>query len=79
MITIYTRTTCAQCRTVKKFFDIKGIKYNLINLDEPEHWDLAQSLDKMGLRNVPITTNKERSRYVTGFNAGELTKLIQHG
>lgn len=75
MITIYTRTTCAQCKTVRKFFDLKGVKYNLINLDD--NHSLALELDQKGLRNVPITTNELGERFVTGFIPSELMKLIQ--
>ena len=76
MITIYTRTTCAQCNTVKRYLNAKQVKFELINLDEPDNWDLAQELDNKGLRNVPITTNEKKERYVTGFNPAEIAKLL---
>lgn len=75
MITIYTTTTCAQCKMVKKFFNIKNIQYEEINLDD--HKDIAETLYSMGLARAPITTNKERSRYVMGYKPGELIKLLE--
>lgn len=75
MITIYTRTTCAQCKTVKKFFDLKKIAYEVINLDDATNKHHAENLSTLGLISVPITTNKAHTGYVVGFKPMELLKL----
>ena len=34
MITIYSTNTCPSCIAAKRFFDDKGLEYNIINIEE---------------------------------------------
>lgn len=73
MLQIYTRTTCAYCQMVKRFFDLKGVKYETVNLDEhPEKEEEAFKLS--GVVSVPVITNGEK--VVVGWNAPKLMELI---
>ncbi len=73
MLKIYTTTTCAYCAMVKKFLDLKGQKYEVINLDEqPEKVEEAISLS--GSLAVPITTNG--TDVVVGFVPSKLMGLL---
>ena len=37
---LYTRDTCAPCRMLKQYLDKKGVRYELINVDEhPEKFN----------------------------------------
>lgn len=74
MLKIYTRTTCAYCKMVKKFLDLKQQKYEVINLDErPELEEEAFKLSG-GFSAVPITTNGDK--VVIGWNVPKLMELI---
>lgn len=57
---------------------MKGVEFEVINLDLPENAPIAQQLDSFGFRNVPITTSSlhPASQWVTGFNVGKIAKLI---
>jgi len=73
MLKIYTTTQCAYCAMVKKFLDLKGKKYEVINLDEqPELREEAMRIS--GAMTVPVTTNGEK--VVVGWNASKLMELI---
>lgn len=73
MIQIYTTTQCAYCAMVKKFLDLKGEKYEVINLDEqPERREEAVQLS--GVMSVPITTNGVD--FVVGFSPAKLLGLL---
>lgn len=78
MITVYTRTTCAQCVPVKKYLTMKNVKFDVVNLDLPENRLVADELDKMGFRNVPITSSSEKpaNEWVTGVDIGKIAKLL---
>lgn len=80
MITVYTRTTCAQCIPVKKYLTMRAVEFEVINLDDPENAPVARELDSLGLRNVPITTRSDRaaSYWVTGLNIGKIADLIRN-
>jgi glutaredoxin 3 len=48
-ITIFTTNTCSYCAMVKKFLDMKGKSYDMVNLDEhPER--NQEALDVSGER-----------------------------
>lgn len=53
-IKVYGRTTCAYCKMVKQFLDMKRHAYEYINLDEtPEY---AQGVYELsGVLTVPVT------------------------
>ncbi len=77
-ITVFTTSTCSYCVMVKKYLDRKGVKYEVINLDEnPEKQKEVYA--KSGALTVPVTLiEKEDSteEVVVGFNLPRLASVI---
>jgi glutaredoxin 3 len=77
-ITIFTTNTCGYCAMVKKFLDMKGQTYDVVNLDEsPERQEEAFSMS--GALTVPITvvTKEDDSKeVVVGYNLSRLAPAI---
>lgn len=77
-ITIFTTNTCSYCVMVKRFLDMKGQAYEVVNLDDnPERQAEAQALS--GALTVPITvvTKEDDSREVViGYNLPKLAPAI---
>jgi len=77
-ITVFTTTACAYCPMVKKFLDGKGVKYDVVNLDEqPEKQKEVYA--KSGALTVPVTLiEKEDSseEVVIGFNLPRLASAV---
>jgi glutaredoxin len=78
-ITIFTTNTCSYCVMVKRFLDMKGLKYDVVNLDEhPERNQEAYELSN-GALTVPITvvTKQDDSKeVVVGYNLGKLAPAL---
>jgi glutaredoxin len=78
-ITIFTTNTCTYCVMVKRFLDLKGQKYEVVNLDEhPERNQEAYELSD-GALTVPITvvTKQDDSKeVVVGYNLSKLAPAI---
>lgn len=73
MLKIYTTNTCAYCVMVKRFLDMKGKEYEVINLDErPEMQAEAYALS--GALTVPVTTNGRS--VVVGWNPSKLVGML---
>lgn len=76
MITVYTTTTCAYCPMVKKYLDMKHIKYDVVNLDnDPEK--RQEVINKSGAMTVPVTVKGDWEEFVVGWQAGKLAELIR--
>jgi len=77
-ITIFTTNTCGYCGMVKKFLDMKGREYQVVNLDDnPERTSEALALS--GALTVPITvvTKQDDSReVVVGYNLSQLAPAV---
>ncbi|MBX4201764.1 glutaredoxin family protein [Candidatus Saccharibacteria bacterium] len=77
-ITIFTTNTCSYCGMVKRFLDMKGQTYDVVNLDEhPERQ--AEALEISGALTVPITviTKQDNSQeVVVGYNLSRLAPAI---
>lgn len=77
-ITIFTTNTCAYCAMVKKFLDMKGMNYDVVNLDE--HPDRQEEVLQMsGALTVPVTvvTKQDDSKHVVvGYNLSQLAPAI---
>ncbi len=77
-ITIFTTNTCSYCGMVKKYLDMKGLKYEVINLEEHPHRQ-AEVLKMSGALTVPITivTKQDDSQEVIiGYNLSRLAPAI---
>lgn len=77
-ITIFTTNTCAYCAMVKKFLDMKGMNYEVVNLDE--HPDRQEEVLQMsGALTVPVTvvTKQDDSKQVViGYNLAQLAPAV---
>jgi glutaredoxin 3 len=78
-ITIFTTNTCSYCGMVKRFLDMKGQPYQVVNLDEhPERNQEAYELSN-GALTVPITVitkNDDTKHVVVGYNLGQLAPAL---
>lgn len=78
-ITIFTTNTCSYCGMVKRFLDMKGHAYQVVNLDEhPERNQEAFDLSN-GALTVPITviTKEDDTKHVVvGYNIGQLAPAL---
>jgi len=77
-ITIFTTNTCSYCVMVKRFLDMKGHSYDVVNLDEhPERQQEALAMS--GALTVPITivTKEDDSQQVVvGYNLSQLAPAV---
>lgn len=77
-ITIFTTNTCSYCGMVKRFLDMKGQKYDVVNLDDnPERQ--AEALELSGALTVPITVitkQDDTQEVVVGYNLSRLAPAI---
>jgi len=77
-ITIFTTNTCSYCVMVKRFLDMKGKTYQVVNLDDnPERQ--AEALELSGALTVPITvvTKQDDSKeVVVGYNLAKLAPAV---
>ena len=78
-VTVFTTNTCSYCVMVKKFLDLKGQNYEVVNLDEhPERNQEAIDVSG-GALTVPITviTQDDGSQQaVVGYNLTQLAPAI---
>ena len=77
-ITIFTTNTCSYCVMVKRFLDMKGMKYDVVNLDDnPERQEEAFKMS--GALTVPITvvTKQDDSKgVIVGYNLSRLAPAV---
>ncbi len=73
MITVFTTKTCAYCKMVKKYLEMKNVIFQ--EEDITDDAEKRQELfNKTGLMTVPVITNG--SDYINGFNPSLLAKLV---
>jgi glutaredoxin 3 len=77
-ITIFTTNTCSYCVMVKRFLDMKGKHYDVVNLDEnPERQ--AEALEMSGALTVPITIvtdENDQKEVIVGYNLAKLAPAV---
>jgi len=77
-VTIFTTNTCGYCAMVKRYLDGKGVKYEVVNLDERPEMQ-AEVYAKSGVLTVPITLierDDNTEEVVVGFNLPRLASLV---
>lgn len=78
-ITIFTTNTCSYCVMVKRFLDMKGKQYEVVNLDEqPERNEEALRVSG-GALTVPITVvtkDDDSQEVVVGYNLSRLAPAV---
>jgi len=72
-ITVYTKTTCAPCQTLKYWLKSKNVQYEEKNLDKnPEL--LSELVDKTGMMMVPVVQIGDE--IIQGLNLPLLSQKI---
>lgn len=73
-ITIYTRTTCSPCKTVKWFLEKKGFKFTEKNIDDPDNFnEFAAIADYQMVPLILIGNSK-----IQGLNLPALTRVLDY-
>lgn len=78
-VTVFTTNTCSYCVMVKRYLDMKGQKYEVVNLDEQPQRNQEAIDVSGGALTVPITlvTKDDGSRQaVVGYNLAQLAPAI---
>ena len=77
-ITIFTTNTCVYCVHVKRYLDSKGLRYEVVNLeDNPERQ--AEALAISGALTVPVTLVEKQDdskEVIIGFNLSKLAPAV---
>lgn len=71
-VTVFTRSTCAPCRTVKHYLTMKGVKFQEKNIDEPDN--AAEFARVADFPMVPLVLVGEHK--VQGLNLGAIARLL---
>lgn len=71
-VTVYTRTTCSPCKTVKWFLDKHGVEYVEKNIDDPAIMDEFSKLTSVQM--VPLVVAGDSK--IQGLNLQSLKKVI---
>jgi len=70
-ITIYTRNDCVQCHATKRAMEIRGVAFEMVNVDlQP---DAADALRAQGFRQLPVVIAGETSW--SGFRPDMINRL----
>lgn len=77
-ITVFTTNTCSYCVMVKRFLDMKGKTYDVVNLDDnPERQ--AEVLAMSGAMTVPVTIvtkDDDSQEVIVGYNLARLAPAV---
>ncbi|MBA3757815.1 glutaredoxin family protein [Candidatus Saccharibacteria bacterium] len=77
-ITVFTTNTCSYCVMVKKFLDMKGKSYDVVNLDDnPERQ--AEAFKMSGALTVPVTVvtkEDDTQEVIVGYNLSRLAPAV---
>ena len=78
-IRVYSKPSCVQCDTTKRFMDKHGIRFESVDLtQDPISMDMVQSL---GYTQVPVVYLESKQlgvRHWSGFRHNELDNLVRH-
>lgn len=73
MITIFSRPTCAPCRTLRAYLDRKGLTYTVKDADD----NREELLQYSNAAIVPITViDNDPTKVVEGLNLKRLAELL---
>lgn len=71
-VTVYGKTFCGACGTVKAYLESRGVEFNYIDIDKDQE---AQNYILDNFMGVPVTEYKGST--VTGFEMEGLNKIIK--
>jgi glutaredoxin 3 len=72
-VTIYTRASCAPCKTVKMWLQRKGVAFTEKNVDDNPEF-AKEAAQKSGFTMVPVITVGDQ--VIAGANLGLISKLL---
>lgn len=72
-VTVYTRTTCAPCKTVKYWLNKKGIAFTEKNVDENPEF-AQEAFSKSGFTAVPVTVVGDK--VIAGMNLSLISQAL---
>jgi len=72
-VTVYTRTTCGPCRTLKYWLKNKNINYTEKNVDQDKNYT-DELLKLTGFQIVPVVVIG--NEHVMGVNIGRINELL---
>lgn len=74
MVTVFTTATCAYCKILKKYLELKGEEFDIVELDnDPERREALSN--ELGTNTVPVT--KIGEEYVIGFDRKKIAELLK--
>lgn len=73
MIKIFTREHCAYCPQVKRYYDTKGVKYEVFDAEGDDYAELSS---RFGFT-VPLVYNPENNLGMVGFNILKLKEIAE--
>ncbi|MDS0526829.1 glutathione S-transferase N-terminal domain-containing protein [Clostridium sp. SHJSY1] len=73
MIKIYSTSWCPWCVKLKKYLDIKGVKFQEINVAD-KHEDREEVFKVSGQRSVPVM--EYNGKVVVGFDKDKIDKIL---
>jgi len=71
-VTLYATNKCPHCDSAKQYFELKKIKFRLVNIKSPVG---QKEFAKTGFRAVPII--KVGEDYLNGFSITKFNTLYQ--
>lgn len=74
MVKIYSTSWCPGCIKAKKYFDLKGIEYEEINVAD-KHEDREEVFEVSGQRTVPVIDIN--GKIIVGFNKKVIDEEIE--
>ncbi|AOR22374.1 glutaredoxin domain-containing protein [Clostridium taeniosporum] len=74
MIKIYSTSWCPDCIKTKKYFDLKGLKYEEINVAD-KHEDREEVFKVSGQRSVPVIDMS--GNIIVGFDKKKIDEYIR--
>lgn len=76
VLTVYSATWCGDCHVAKRFLDERGIKYNLVDIDQnPDAVDII--IAAKGKRVLPTLEYKGRFMDGNKFNREKFEKDLK--
>lgn len=79
-VTVYTNNSCAYCEMVKKFLNMKGVSYNVVNLDEVDSSVRQSVIEMSGAMTVPVTVveaaGSDIKNITVGWNPAKIAAAV---
>jgi glutaredoxin-like protein NrdH len=71
MIKVFTNPTCVQCDQTKRYLDLKGIEYEVVDLSQDE--EALNKVVELGYRSAPVVMTDDDTW--SGFRLDKLSAL----